>query len=676
MKALLAFGFGLYAGLLLLFVNDYRKRYQGLLLVLGTAIVVGGLALGGIGVVNIPATPLNVVALALGLVLGVSSEGIRIARLGIEGELRSVNLGKSSLGNAVRDDDEDAHFTIASMSLVGLIVALVVGGNVLYLVVSDLGVDALSYAVGYAITTLVFFYFLWGFINLTPGGDSDSPLARLVERLGLGSGTDDGSSVESSTSFEVLGPQQSGKTYFALALYLQVLNNPEQYDLNSRSKGMRQLVKEYNDVTGSNGAAREDARLGWTIGNTLPDEPTPLRFEFEARDRFTPKNVEVNMLDHAGEILDDVSARLSGETAATDGGQSEETDDDDDGNDSSPVSTPDAMDTIGPIDPDEDDTETGRDFLGSPSQSETAGRDTNGSDIEPDGADAETGRDLVGSRGRSETDDAGTGGSDIDRVGTDDATAGDGDTEDGTTSGDGADIGATSGTGSEPTGEEDGDPAGTDSSATDGTDGPDATASTEGIGDESGSTRGQFTAPEQPSDEPDGDSSDGGASAGSLKSPKERAIEDVTRNVQQSDKLVFVLDSERFHGQAPDAESEANMQVEDFSSIVENVDLDDAVLIASKADFFIDGWQEEKGHKLRPTSNEQRFESFREYVESQMRTDLQIESLAQTVNAPTIHPVYFVTEVRDGEMFPKPDENGNIQPVGFDQALEALIRDA
>lgn len=604
-ESLLALGFGIYLGLLSLYVNDYRKKYQSVLLGLGTFIVVGGLAAFGIGVVNIFSEPLNVGLLVLGWVFGIILEGITIPSRNIEGALLSIDPDQSSLGHMVTYDGEPAEFKNATWGLLGLIAVVVVGGNLLYLVVHGLGVEELAWSGLYAVATLVFFRFLLEF--MTYNQEDEEP--------------------DSATSFEVLGPQQSGKTYFALATYLAVVNNPDRYDLQRPTGDMRRLIKEYNR---SRNAGKENgsSKLGWTIGNTLPDEPSPLGFEFEARDRWPPKRIEMNMLDHAGELLEMVSDRLSGEFPATDGGMRE--DEDEGENDEA-----DKTATVGDVhifaDMDDDtggsgSTETAEDVMEGGSETES-----------PDKSDGDASDSTTADETEEETN--GVGSEDI--IGSD-KTTGDVDEE----------------TMTETTDSEPAEEAHNKSTVDLSSDDSESTSSTgePNDGETEPDTRSDKVAP---------------------KGTTAQAAEQLTRNVQFADKLVFILDSQRFYGEAPVAETTADMKVEHFLDIVENVDVDKVILVATKADFFIENWQDEKDHQLRPTSNEQRFKSFRDYVKEQMREDLEIESLFQTVSASTIHPVYFMTEVReDGDKYPKSDENGNIQPVGFDKALEALIRDA
>lgn len=625
-EALLSFGFGVYLGLLVLYSNDYRKRYQGILLLSGLVVLVGGLTVGGLG---LGVTPLNAAALAGGILLGLVVEAVRSDALGLEGELRLVNLGKSSIGNAVRDDDEAAQFRVASFALVAVTVLAVVAGNVLYLVVNPPGMETYSFSAAYAVGSLVFFYFLHGFITLDPTGTN-------------------GGSDPDTTSFEVMGPKSSGKTYFALALFLEVLNDEDRYDLEGRSRGIRSLVNEYNN-------AGDDLR--WDIANTLPDEAIPLRFEFIARSRLNPSRIEVNMLDHPGEILPDVSENLSGNRTVTDGG--------------------------------EPDEESGENTVTLPENAadddgEIAAEILDRSDDEPDEEESD---------GEKADGEETTLASDVDTVGTDDAAEVGDEDESGSVGTDASPVepeASTSDTDAGPTTEAD---AGTEAEPTTG-----AETGSSSVDPDAGSVETDTGSPTVESDEgadasaeesdddatstatddsaTGADAEEGGSAAGVDREPvsaQDKVIKRVESNVKDADKLVFLLDSERFHGHVPPAASTSNMHVEDFSDIVENVDVEDVVLVASKADFFIDAWQEEMGHQSRPTSSEKRFESFREYVAERMMGDLQIKGLARTVNASTIHPVYFVTEERDGELQPKPDEQGNIQPVGVENVLESII---
>jgi GTPase SAR1 family protein len=158
---------GIYAGLLVLFTLDWRKRVQGILLSIGTALGLGVLWYFDVLVSNIRLTPVNVAFLFGGILVAFAVQyptirrqfeaGTPIAEFEFDGAILSVFV------------------LFAGLTVWGLVQVLLEGESVLLLDVP---------------ATAAFVYALFGFI-----------------------------SYDSTTRTAVLGPQSSGKTMLILGLF-------------------------------------------------------------------------------------------------------------------------------------------------------------------------------------------------------------------------------------------------------------------------------------------------------------------------------------------------------------------------------------------------------------------------------------------------------------------------
>lgn len=166
-EMLTSFGIGLYIGLLTLFTLDWRKRFQGLLLWIGTAIGVWVLWESGLLLANLSLEdPMNWVAFAGGIVAAAVLEFSAIRR----------QLGEFSLARVEFDVVVIATFVGFSGLAVGGLTQAVVAGEVVYIL--DVPV------------TIAFVYVLFGFI-----------------------------AYDATTKTAIVGPQESGKTMTIVGLY-------------------------------------------------------------------------------------------------------------------------------------------------------------------------------------------------------------------------------------------------------------------------------------------------------------------------------------------------------------------------------------------------------------------------------------------------------------------------
>jgi len=596
-EAIVIFGFFVYASWLFLFVNDHRKRYQGVIILSGTGAILGVLWFLGIGIPNIKPRPPNGVAAIAGFTIGLTVELFQTEDL--EGQLLEVDWEQSSIGYVVDDEGIPIEFPVASRALVMFARGLVIAGFVIYALLAFPGfaplveltqeaIDYIGIVGGYGLFSALFLVALDRFVQFNIGETPES------------------------VQFEVLGPIQSGKSYFALGLYLTALdaNNSEYRISGTPSGGMQDLLNEYQDQTDS------DAELDWNIANTPRNETKDRSFEFVAEWRRFPAEYRMSMTDHGGEILADVSETIKHKTEESspetmaDGGTSPEDEDDDvadnqESNKDFEMRIEEMTDENPlPIDSDADDD---RGSEAAEEESPTP-EDENDDEDETDKYKdtAEKYRDSVneGTDTDSSSDSSPDIGSETDSAG------------------------------------------GLDASKSDSTDGSDVKSSRSDQEDES---------------------------------TRAKAIKKVVKSIEEADRLIFLFDMERSIGKDPTGTgSNLSMQVRDYLDIVGATDKDDYIFIASKADYVIDQWRdaESLNESSHPHDTEQQWSTFRDYVTNELRNqNANIQTIVQQTSTGTIYPVYFRTEKRDGDIKMIPDDDGKIQPEGFQRVLDRTVEE-
>jgi hypothetical protein len=310
-QVIVMLGSGLYLSWLLLFANDWRKRYQGYLLITGTVIVVAALGVLGIGIPNINLTsPYNLGALVLGSLLGL------LAELRGEGDMLKIQFSDSdsSWGNWVVNEsnrDRPAEFPLAFRGLV-VYISVVMAAAVL---LNFIYTSNFQLAVIHLATSAALLYFLYAFLDLDIqiGEDSQGGSSNFVE-------FDQNESEEESVRFEVLGPQQSGKTYLALGLHL-TLARTDNYSISGVAGKMPDILEEHDQRLGG----KESGLAEWGISGTLIDGAERIAIDFSKTDTIRGKTFtgSVNMFDYPGEVLEDLSDELESRRSkkVTDGGQ-------------------------------------------------------------------------------------------------------------------------------------------------------------------------------------------------------------------------------------------------------------------------------------------------------------------------------------------------------------------
>lgn len=151
---------------------------------------------------------------------------------------------------------------------------------------------------------------------------------------------------------------------------------------------------------------------------------------------------------------------------------------------------------------------------------------------------------------------------------------------------------------------------------------------------------------------------------------RKKIIDEVSNNVSDSDKLVMLLDVERYVGEYSD-DTEVSMGVNSMRKIARSTDPDEIILVATKSDYLIDQWQDEVGSEYGPATNDKRWNSFRDFVSEEFYDNMAIQGFMDVVNTSRVYPVYFQT---DENFDLKTDEDGNIQTEGYNDLLDALVR--
>ena len=340
MAAMAAFGLALFITVLVIFSMDVRKRFQGVLLSVGTVLVILQLAAANILVPSInPFDRLAAGGIILGVGLGLALEWEKIT---------TVDLGRSSIGHACASNGHAISFRRATRMVFGLVTAVIVWGL------------AQSYIAG-----------LLQFFDPVASGAFVLMLSRFVE-------------YDATHSFQVLGPKQAGKSMFLLGLYQQRRRAIEAGGIQTApnpSPGMRSLLSRLSGY--------DPAIDGWpTAANPVGERGLRrIWFSFTAN-RMFPVELTLTAIDHGGEHLRDIAERLRPETLVTDGGEEDAGD--------SGVSSFDLRDRLRSLQSDDDDD--GEEGAGSSMEVDGVAEGEDQAAGETDGTPADDGDESTTSR--------------------------------------------------------------------------------------------------------------------------------------------------------------------------------------------------------------------------------------------------------------------------------------
>lgn len=147
----------------------------------------------------------------------------------------------------------------------------------------------------------------------------------------------------------------------------------------------------------------------------------------------------------------------------------------------------------------------------------------------------------------------------------------------------------------------------------------------------------------------------------------------VARWVSDSDTLVVVLDVERLaypqkFEDVSDDDADISWGLEHYATIIEALDPEEVVVVATKCDILID-----QGRVDAPTVAGS-FEAFRESVTQELATRPDVTELLELAGEQEIHPTYYATQRSGQEYTPRLDEHGNLMPAGFGHLI-AEFRD-
>lgn len=266
--------FGFFVGLLTLFTIDPKKRWQGMLLWIGTGSALLGLSTTGLFIPNIDFGA-NLPWLIGGLVVGL-----------ISGGGRAVFRPRATEALEFRRSGSMLYYVISLIVVLGLVeyhvhfpeLISVTSDNV------DLALDRLS-ANELDVTTsgIAFNTVLAGVFIIT--------LQRFVK-------------YDSEQSFFVLGPVGSGKSLFLVGMYLAAIDEAEERESDTPlrpSSDLFSLAEEFDSAT---------QQEGWALDATLGGDVEKLEFQY-LKGRFFPKNLHLSSRDYAGEHLEELPNALT-----------------------------------------------------------------------------------------------------------------------------------------------------------------------------------------------------------------------------------------------------------------------------------------------------------------------------------------------------------------------------
>jgi hypothetical protein len=137
----------------------------------------------------------------------------------------------------------------------------------------------------------------------------------------------------------------------------------------------------------------------------------------------------------------------------------------------------------------------------------------------------------------------------------------------------------------------------------------------------------------------------------------------LSEGIEHADTLILTVDSERFVNNEP-------LDISEYFSILQAADDKDVIIVGTKADYFAEQFEEERG--LEPHLY---FEEFKEFVNRRLRQSENVDALVNQAGGTKIHPVYYQTTTDEaGNRVPMRDDTGSPMTVGFDEFLDEIGR--
>lgn len=640
LQAILMFGFGLYFAWLLLYANDWRKRYQGYILIIGTISLLALLSVFGIGILtdnfNL-SNPINIASLFIGTILAVTTE-IRAGegKLG-GGDLLRIDYSHKKSGWAhwlttETGRDRPAEFPIAYRGIILLIIGVLAGANVINLQYNQ-NVSQVSF---HFISSLGLMYFLYSLMDINIGSKKDGDNKQESD----GSIQFDKGEQSSDVRLEVLGPQQAGKTYLALGMHL-VLTQDNEYQIQRIGGRMPDIIEQHSKRV----AGKMSGLVGWGIGNTMIDVAQKVSIKFTKTDRSRGEyiNSAVSMLDYPGEVLEDVAEEFENQTERkmTDGGEQDE--------DQNTGYSEEEEDTI-------------KQMLGNLHKDEWDGQEqsTSTTDVNADEGETDTNHqqeDEDGTLPSLAESVADPGSTEKDETAQSDDAETDPD-ESGADTNPNTDM------------EDDAETGPDDSINTN----PDVhtTANEEA---EDTETTGPQEAEDEVAPEMRGNSDMEGPGASSAStdvshSEREKVKDALIENIGTADKLVVLLDTQRFVTGDDIIMNDPGMMIKEMTKIAQGAGPDEIVPVATKADYLLDEY-EELNAETAPGNSE--YAQFRQFVNERFQRSHPLANTLIELSDHSVLPVYFLTERVNDSEYKLKIKDGQIQPVGYDDLIDVVI---
>lgn len=133
----------------------------------------------------------------------------------------------------------------------------------------------------------------------------------------------------------------------------------------------------------------------------------------------------------------------------------------------------------------------------------------------------------------------------------------------------------------------------------------------------------------------------------------------IARDVQQSDKLIFIIDGKRYP-------NFGDMGIIHYIKIVDKLReigrKFDSYVVVTKSDVFKDECDTED------------YDVFKKYIEEKLSHNIHIRQLINETTNASFYPVYYYTNKTSDGYIPMKDRYGNVFTYGFDKFMEDLIK--
>lgn len=252
MQLVSAGGLGLYFGFLTIFIIDVKKRVQGALLLVGTAIGLGVLAYQGVLLPNLnPGYTPNLIAFAI----------LYVAALSLDlDKLLSIDFSESSFRDLRTSNGEIPEFNNAANGLFAVL-ALVILASLVQVVIADV------YRIFDFIAAGITLYLLYTFIQY-----------------------------EVKSDYMLLGPGQSGKSMAMLGMALTM------YDFEDVQPNPNSYLQHAIELAGD-----PQYQNDWPFEQTEGLQETS--FQMLVGDLF-PRRMRLAAFDYPGQLLPEISERI------------------------------------------------------------------------------------------------------------------------------------------------------------------------------------------------------------------------------------------------------------------------------------------------------------------------------------------------------------------------------